>query len=147
MDFFKVWNEDFIKTGKALNINLFENIAAMLKGYPPYQCGMLGRCSQQFVIEANGDVYPCDFYCLDEVRLGNLMDSSFRQLRQTENAESFIASSECKKKPCETCRYVNICSGGCKRQNVCYLTDDYCGYREVLDLIVPGLYQHIRPNN
>lgn len=145
--FYEAWNEDFIKTGKPLNVNLFENIAAMLEGYPPYQCGMLGRCSQQFVIEANGDVYPCDFFCLDEVRLGNLMDSSFRQFRQTENAESFITSSECKKKPCETCRYVNICSGGCKRQNVCYLTDDYCGYREVLDLIVPGLYQHIRPNN
>ncbi|MCR4855942.1 MAG: SPASM domain-containing protein [Erysipelotrichaceae bacterium] len=145
-DFFKVWNDDFIKTGKPLNINLFENIAAMLEGYPPYQCGMLGRCSQQFVIEANGDVYPCDFYCLDEVRLGNLLDSSFKELRQTQTAVSFIASSDCKKKPCETCRYVNICNGGCKRQNVCYLTDGYCGYQEVLDLIVPVLYQYIRQN-
>ena len=140
-NFFDTWKADFIKGKKVLNVNLFENLAGMLKGYPPYQCGMLGRCSQQFVIEGNGDVYPCDFYCLDEHKLGNVRDLSFSEMAASDNAKNFIEGSDCKKKPCEGCKYINICNGGCKRQNVCYLKDDRCGYKEVLDHIVNDLYR------
>ena len=48
---------------------------------------------------------------------------------------------DCRKKPCENCRYINICSGGCKRQNICYLKDDHCAYQEVLDHIINDLYR------
>ena len=27
---------------------------------------MTGRCSLQYLVEADGSVYPCDFYGLDE---------------------------------------------------------------------------------
>ena len=33
---------------------------------------MVGRCSIQFVVEGDGGVYPCDFYVLDEWRLGTV---------------------------------------------------------------------------
>ena len=139
--FFDCWKADYIKGEKYLNVNLFENIAGMLQGYPPYQCGMLGRCSQQFVVEGNGDVYPCDFYCLDEHKLGNIRELSFKQLSESKNAKDFINASDCKKKPCESCRYINICNGGCRRQNICYLKEDRCAYREVLDHIANDLYR------
>ncbi|MBQ6333785.1 MAG: radical SAM protein [Erysipelotrichaceae bacterium] len=143
-NFFMDWNHNYLRDATTMNVNLFENIAGMLKGYPPYQCGMLGQCTSQYVIEANGDVYPCDFYCLDEHRLGNLKDLSFKQMAQSDKAKNFIQDSDCKKKPCENCKYISICNGGCKRQNVCYLKEDYCGYQEVLDLIVPYIYQYIQ---
>lgn len=48
-------------------------------GYRPEACGMSGVCSCQFVIEANGGVYPCDFYVIDKWYLGNSKGSSFEK--------------------------------------------------------------------
>ena len=136
--FFDEWLKD-VKKGKPISVNLFENLYGMAHGQMPYQCGMIGRCIPQYVIESNGDVYPCDFYCLDEYLMGNLNESSFTQLRETEVTKNFIRSSACRKKPCETCRYVKMCNGGCRRQNVCYLNDEECAYQKVLDHVLPVL--------
>lgn len=136
--FFKQWISVY-KNGQYININLFENLAGIIQGYYPYQCGMLGRCSLQYVVESNGDVYPCDFYCLDEYLMGNLKDKSFDELSVSDGSKLLMKTSNCKKKPCETCQYINICNGGCQRQNVCYLSDDYCAYQDFLKEAVPEL--------
>lgn len=138
ISFFRLWKEAWMK-GIRINVNLFDNLAGMLEGYPPYQCGMIGRCSVQYVIESNGDVYPCDFYCLDEYCLGNLKNHSFRELSESDHAKKFLEESECTKKPCSSCRFIDFCHGGCRRQNVCYLDDDTCAYQKVLDTVLPEL--------
>ena len=138
LDFFRAWQRA-AERGQLVQVNLFDNLLGMLLGYPPYQCGMLGRCSVQYVVEANGDVYPCDFYCLDEYRLGNLADAPLRELGRSARAEAFLAKQSCRRDPCATCPYARICNGGCRRQSVCYLTDNVCAYRDVLAQIVPTL--------
>ena len=138
--FFKAWKRAYHE-GHYINVNLFENLMAMLQGYYPYQCGMIGRCSPQQVVEANGDVYPCDFYCLDQYKMGNIQDLSFSELRISEGVKILMTGSNCEKEICKTCRFRNICHGGCQRQNVCYLKDDYCAYKDVLNRIVPKLYE------
>lgn len=139
-EFFKEWKKAYLK-GKYLNVNLFENLMAILEGYYPYQCGMLGRCIAQYVIESNGDVYPCDFYCLDEYKMGNICDQTIEELRSSNGTKRLMDNSYCEKKICESCRFVKICHGGCQRQNICYLKDDYCGYQKVLELILPELHE------
>ena len=138
LGFFRAWQKAF-QQEKLIHVNLFENLLGMLEGYAPYQCGMLGRCTVQYVIEANGDVYPCDFYCLDEYRLGNIADASLHQLSTSAPAQTFLDEEACRKAPCATCPYARICNGGCRRQNVCYLTEGGCAYRDVLAQIVPAL--------
>ncbi len=141
-DFYNAFFDEWIKEvrkGKMYSVNLFENLYGMAHGQMPYQCGMLGRCTAQFVIESNGDTYPCDFYCLDEYLMGNLHEKSFEELRNQEVTKRFIQTSGCMKKPCETCRYKNMCFGGCRRQNVCYLNDKTCAYQKVLDHVLPVL--------
>ena len=32
----------------------------------------------QNIVEANGDIYPCDFYVLDNCRVANVTDENFR---------------------------------------------------------------------
>ena len=111
-DFYNAFFDEWIKEvrkGKMYSVNLFENLYGMAHGQIPYQCGMLGRCTAQFVIESNGDTYPCDFYCLDEYLMGNLHEKSFEELRNQEVTKRFIQTSGCMKKPCETCRYKNMC--------------------------------------
>lgn len=136
LGFFRAWQKA-AQQGRMVRVNLFENVLGMLMGHPPYQCGMLGSCTVQYVVESNGDVYPCDFYCLDEYLLGNLADAPLRELGTSTSATTFLAGQDCRRTPCATCSYARICNGGCRRQNVCYLTDESCAYQDVLAEIVP----------
>lgn len=140
--FFDLWKKEVLK-GNILSINLFENIAGMLQGYPPYQCGMIGKCIVQFVLESNGDVFPCDFYCLDEYKLGNIKDNSFNELFK-KGLEVFVKDSKCTNDYCKTCKYLKICNGGCRRQNICYLNNDSCAYQKVLDHIIPEIKEMLK---
>ena len=45
------------------------------------QCIFADRCDNYFVIERNGDVYPCDFFVSADTRLGNVMADSWQALR------------------------------------------------------------------
>ena len=128
-----------LKKHKVVNINLFDNLASMLQGTSPYQCGMLGRCQISYIIEANGDVYPCDFYCLDQYRLGNIRLLTFREMAESNTAQNFLKDNDCYKEICHTCPYEKICHGGCRRQNVCWMNETTCGYRKVLDHVLPAL--------
>lgn len=138
LGFFRAW-QHAAQQGRLVHVNLFDNLLGMLMGHPPYQCGMLGRCTVQYVVESSGEVYPCDFYCLDEYLLGNLADAPLRELGANASADAFLAGQACRREPCATCSYARICNGGCRRQNTCYLTDGACAYRDVLAQIVPAL--------
>lgn len=113
-ELFDLWYED-ISRGFYVYNRFFENILGMLKGYPPENCSMNGHCTCQFVIEADGSVYPCDFYVLPEYRLGNFaedsMDTMLRRLMETD----FLAASAVHPPECAQCRYNALCRGGCRR--------------------------------
>ena len=140
--FYKAWKKAYIN-GRYINVNLFENLTAMIQGYYPYQCGMLGRCIAQYVVESNGDVFPCDFYCLDDYIMGNIHEHSLQELAASKGTALLMSTSDCEKKICSSCRFRNICHGGCQRQNICYLTEYYCAYQEVLEAIIPDLYRMV----
>ena len=91
---------------------------AILMGYPPEICDMFGRCSLQNVVEANGDVYPCDFYVLDEYRLGNLNADSLADIRARLPETGFIEQSLELPAECKTCAYYPLCRGGCRRHRL-----------------------------
>lgn len=139
--FFDKWYKEALK-GNVLNINTFENLASIIVNHHPYQCGLIGQCVIQNVIESNGDVYPCDFYCLDEYKLGNILNSSFAELNR--NGRQFILENSCKKKPCENCEFEPMCHGGCRRQNACYLNDNYCAYQKVLKHCLPEIHKMLQ---
>ena len=143
--FFRAWQRAFLK-GRYINVNLFENLMAMLQGYYPYQCGMLGKCASQQVVESNGDVFPCDFYCLDEYKMGNVHDLSFSEMRISDGVRELMKGSDCEKEICRACKFRSICHGGCQRQNVCYLKDDHCAYQKVLNEVVPKLQELMKRN-
>ena len=138
LGFFRAWKKVF-ESERLIHINLFEDLADMLEGYNPVQCGMTGRCTVQYVVEANGDVYPCDFYCLDEYKMGNIADAPLRDLSVSSAVSAFLDDEDCRREPCTGCPYSRFCNGGCRRQNVCYLTDRGCAYRDVLSEVLPEL--------
>ena len=111
---FDLWYND-ITHDRMISIRYFDNLVYMLRGYPPESCGMAGHCTYQTVIEADGSVYPCDFYVLDEYCLGNLNTDDFASIDAKRKELRFIEFSKQLSSQCEGCRWYSICRGGCRR--------------------------------
>lgn len=112
-EMFDLWYEDFCN-GLQMDIRMFSNLAQMAAGYPPEECGMNGHCSCYFVVEGDGSVYPCDFYCMDDWKMGTVEDS-FRDMILSDKAKKFVETSLCSSDKCRKCPYVSLCRGGCRR--------------------------------
>lgn len=113
-ELFDLWHDDYCH-GRLISIRNFDNYLGILRGYPPEACDMRGQCSIQHVVEADGSVYPCDFYVLDQWKLGNIREEEFGDFAAKERAEEFIALSRNQDAECRNCRYFNLCRGGCRR--------------------------------
>jgi len=111
---FDLWYADYIK-GDYFSIRMFDNYIHILAGAPPENCAMRGICSAYALVEADGSVYPCDFYALDEFRLGNISTHCLKEMLCGETAEAFLAPSKYSSPKCTSCEYRQICRGGCRR--------------------------------
>ena len=59
--------------------------------------------------------YPCDFYCLDEYKLGTFKMTLYNHCFWGEKMRTFIKDGWNVPAECQQCRWVNLCHGGCKR--------------------------------
>lgn len=84
-------------------------------GLPANTCATSGGCGSYFVVEADGGVYPCDFYVLDEWKLGNLRETALTVLGGRSLAQKFQQEGEMHPDLCADCRWKSLCNGGCKR--------------------------------
>lgn len=137
--YFKRWYAQ-LETGVYQSVKLFDDIINLFRYGRATACGITGQCRVQYVIEADGSVYPCDFYALDEYRLGYIQEQTLSQLFHQPKALNFLSSRQLLPKKCATCPFRMQCCGGCKRmKDAMYVDDtsDYCGYQELLKLIVP----------
>lgn len=137
---YRLWLEDYL-SGEYRSITLFDNLLLMLTDRPPQQCGMLGFCTAQLVVEADGSVYPCDFYVLDKYKCGNIKNNTLEEILKSDTMLQFIKEEKTLPKICETCPFWKICRGGCKRQNSAFLRENWCGHREFLMEAYPSLMQ------
>ena len=135
---FDLWYRDW-KSGSPVSIRMFDNILQILLTGRPESCDMNGYCTVNAVVEADGSVYPCDFYVTDLWKLGNLHDSSLAELSQIPLATAFVQESLHTDPTCETCPHYQICRGGCKRHkepkiNGQYQANIFCSaYKEFYD--------------
>ncbi|MDD3252507.1 MAG: anaerobic sulfatase maturase [Lachnospiraceae bacterium] len=117
IELFDLWYADLL-AGKQPFIRQFENYIAMLLGQMPESCDMRGICGMQYVVEADGAVYPCDFYVLDAYRLGNFLTDSVEVIDRKREEIGFIEESKQKEEACTGCRYEALCRGGCRRNRM-----------------------------
>lgn len=116
-ELFDLWYID-LQWGRQPYIRQFENYVAVLMGRQPESCEQKGICSVQHVVEADGSVYPCDFYVLDEYRLGNLTDCGFEEIAEKRKEIKFIENSLNHDEECRQCAFFPLCRGGCARHRV-----------------------------
>lgn len=113
-ELFDMWYKDW-ERGRQPFIRQFENYIRILAGYIPEACEQRGICGKQYVVEADGSVYPCDFYMLDEYRLGNFNKHRLEEIDIKREEIGFVKESEKLSDECKCCKYNKLCRGGCRR--------------------------------
>lgn len=120
---FDLWYEDFIK-GDYVSIRYFDNLVCMLLGQRPESCTMNGRCQCNCVIEADGGIYPCDFYAIDKWHLGNINDNELSDILSHEAADDFTKCSSVIAPECKECKWYGLCRGGCRRERDNFIEEE-----------------------
>lgn len=111
---FDAWYLD-MRSGTYVYNRYFENLMMIMAGQQPESCNMRGVCGKQWVFEADGSVYPCDFYALDQWRLGNIQENSFEEMDEKRDGLGFIQWSMRQQEDCQKCRWLGLCRNGCRR--------------------------------
>jgi uncharacterized protein len=125
-----------LEKGNYISVKLFDDTANFFFRGVPTACGIDGRCQSQYVVEADGSVYPCDFYVLDNYNTGNLTRQTLRELFDSQPMQAFLREERKLPPLCRSCGYLKICGGGCKRmRDVVYYGagGTVCGYKTFLD--------------
>lgn len=143
---FDLWYEDMM-AGRRSSIRYFDNLIGMIMGYPPEACDMSGACNGYFVVEADGSVYPCDFYVMDEWYMGRIDESGFDELGKSDVAKRFNEISKYVHPICRECNCFALCKGGCRRNREPFQggkpnLNYYCtSYREFFSYAGNRLYE------
>ena len=101
-----------------MSIRHIDNWLAVLMGGEPEACAQRGCCQVQLVVEGDGSVYPCDFYCLDRWKLGQLGEVNLAEMQNSLLAREFVEPSARLPNRCRECRYFPLCRNGCRRERV-----------------------------
>ncbi len=146
---FDVWYQDRI-AGKFVYNRYFENLAAILLGRNAESCDMNGMCAVQYALESDGSVFPCDFYMLDDYRIGNINADSLEQIDRNRDAIGFIRQSAVLPEQCRNCRWLRICRGGCRRNRIAENEYDsgvnyFCeSYQEFFPYMLPRMKELLK---
>lgn len=143
---FDAWYRD-MKAGRYVYNRYFENLLMILAGQGAESCNLRGVCGPQWVIEADGSVYPCDFYALDQWYLGNINTDSFADMDETRHELGFIQWSRQIPEECKACNWLPLCRNGCRRNREPVTARStgrnyFCSaYRGFLEYALPGLQE------
>lgn len=108
-------------TGDArrVSVRLFDGIVDFMVEREYFLCHMGGNCCQYFVVEYNGDVYPCDFFVDKDSKLGNIMYNSWEEMQSSASYHEFGKQKNQWNSQCSRCPYLAYCSGDCLKHRLC----------------------------
>ena len=109
-DWYKDWKE-----GHFTSVRQFDDYIHLLTGVLPSSCAALGKCGTYLVVEADGSLYPCDFYVLDEWNIGRIDEITVIQAINSDKAKEFRTDNGRLPESCKTCTWLPLCHGGCKK--------------------------------
>lgn len=108
--------ENWIKNDiNKVSIRLFDSIINYLINGSYNVCYMGNNCCQYFVVEYDGNVYPCDFFVQKDLLLGNLKTNSWDEIKKSPIYLKFGAKKAEWNNKCKNCPYLNFCHGDCQK--------------------------------
>ena len=131
IEFFDLWYRD-VRSGKAVfDVREFSELSDALRGGRP-GCRYGGVCTPQFVVESNGDLYPCDFYVKPEYRTGSVFDTPIDETLKSEGMRRFIRDSRENAEICRLCPYLSVCRGMCRRMRTLFRQFPVCPWARLI---------------
>jgi len=100
---------------RRVSIRLFDSILLKLVDGISSCCPMGNDCRQYFVVEHNGDIYPCDFFVQPELKLGNIMKDSWQSFLGSNKYVEFGRKKSMLNEECGKCEYLSLCAGDCPK--------------------------------
>ncbi|MEE8399077.1 MAG: anaerobic sulfatase maturase [Desulfobacterales bacterium] len=81
-------------------------------------CNLGDNCCQYFVVEYNGDIYPCDFFVEPDRCLGNIMETDWEELLSSQAYRQFGAQKRQWNRACDSCEALALCQGDCLKHRM-----------------------------
>lgn len=141
---FDLWMEEgFFK----VSIRIFEDLFIYLIDGQKTSCGWLERCGSYFLVEHNGDTYPCDFFVYPEWRLGNIVTDPVEELLASPLRFQFAEMKADVNAKCKTCPHLPFCQGDCTKFRL-NRDDVMSGYNNLSTFCAARkmLLEHIEPH-
>ena len=98
-----------------VSVRLFDTVLAQLVDGISNTCAAGCSCDSYFVVEHNGDVYPCDFNVMDALRLGNVQTHAWEAMQSSETYVKFAAAKRRWNAACGACPWLRFCHGDCPK--------------------------------
>lgn len=98
-----------------ISIRLFDSVLNYLADGIYVSCDMGKNCSQYFVVEYNGDIFPCDFNVKNELKLGNIRTDTWQKISENVLYKDFGKQKSRWNNACSECDYLAFCHGDCQR--------------------------------
>jgi len=140
--------DEWIKTDiTRVSIRLFDSILTYLVENRRIICHMGRNCCQYYVVEYNGDIYPCDFFVQEDLKLGNVFTHSWDELHQDSKYLEFGSRKSNWNAACQDCLYLEFCSGDCLKHRLYHIPDPQTlswlcrGWKKFYAHALPGLRQ------
>jgi len=134
---FDIWYND---GNPHLSIRLFDNYLGQLINGKNEMCFFRQSCDTYLVVEANGDVYTCDFFVEPKWKVGNLMKQPLWELERTASRTQFAVYKSNLPQTCQQCEWQNYCHGGCPKYRVMGNPNYMCdGYKQFFAHSMPEL--------
>jgi len=127
--------------GKPVHVRELDGYLQSLITGMPCGCTNSGSCGGYVTVEADGSVYPCDFYAADEWYMGNIRTSTLGELADSKISLRFIRTSLQHPQKCRECRWYRLCRAGCRRYRETLTGEPrYCAaYRQLWEHAAPML--------
>jgi len=103
---------------RTVSIRLFDSLLVRLVDGVANVCAMGRTCCQYFLVEHNGDVYPCDFFAEPGLKLGNILDQDWDDLLDAPVYRAFGDRKARWNSACAACPWLAFCAGDCPKHRL-----------------------------
>jgi uncharacterized protein len=108
-----IFDEWYPQDVERVSIRHFDSILQKMLDGTDNVCTLGRNCCQYFLVEYNGDIYPCDFFVEKDLKIGNVMYTTWEEALRSNAYREFGAQKARWNPDCKSCDCLTFCSGDC----------------------------------